>query len=171
MKPRPPQLISARRLKQRIKALGKKISRDYRRRDLVLIGVLKGSFVFLADLVRSLSVPVALDFVQVSSYGASTASSGVIKIKKDVDLPLVGKDVLIVEDIVDYGYTLDYLRRFLKNKKPRSVKICALLDKPSRRKVRVPLAYKGFTVPDKFIIGYGLDYNEKLRALPYIGTL
>jgi len=163
------RLISTRRLKQRIAVLGKRINADYRGQELVLIGVLKGSFIFLADLVRVIKLPVALDFIQVSSYGASTYSSGVIKIKKDIDLPIVGKDVLIVEDIVDHGYTLDYLLRFLKHKKPRSIKICALLDKPSRRKVKVPIAYKGFTVPDKFIVGYGLDFSEKLRNLPYIG--
>jgi hypoxanthine phosphoribosyltransferase len=171
MNQKPRSLISARRLKQRIAVLGKRISADHRGRELVLVGVLKGSFVFLADLVRNLKGPVALDFVQVSSYGASTYSSGVIKIKKDIDLPIVGKDVLIVEDIVDYGYTLDYLLRFLKHKKPRSVKICALLDKPARRRVKVPIAYKGFTVPDKFIVGYGLDCREKLRELPYIAAL
>ncbi|MFA5113763.1 MAG: hypoxanthine phosphoribosyltransferase [Candidatus Margulisiibacteriota bacterium] len=171
MKERPKSLISARRLKQRVAALSRKINADYRGKELVLIGVMKGSFVFLADLVRGLTGPVTLDLVQVSSYGASTYSSGVIKIKKDIDLPIVGKEVLIVEDVVDYGYTLDYLVRFLKHKKPRSVRICALLDKPARRRVRVPLAYKGFTVPDRFIVGYGLDFQEKFRELPYIGWL
>jgi len=164
-------LISKSRIQKRVAALARKISRDYKGRELVLIGILKGAFVFLSDLARQLSIPVSIDFIQVASYGASTNSSGVIKIKKDIDLPIVDKDVLIVEDIVDYGYTLDYLLRFIAHKKPRSVKICALLDKPSRRKVKVPIAYKGFTVPDRFIVGYGLDYNEKYRNLPYIGCL
>lgn len=164
-------LIPKAGIKKRVAALARKISRDYKVKDLVLIGVLKGAFVFLADLVRGLSIPVSIDFIQVASYGASDFSSGVIKIKKDIDLPIVGKEVLIVEDIVDYGYTLDYLLRFIAHKKPKGVKICALLDKPSRRKVKVPIAYKGFTVPDRFIVGYGLDFGEKYRNLPYIGSL
>jgi hypoxanthine phosphoribosyltransferase len=164
-------LIPKTKLRKKVAALAQKISRDYRGKELVLVGVLKGAFVFLSDLIRELKVPVAVDFIQVASYGASTYSSGVIKIKKDIDLPIVGKEVLIVEDIIDFGYTLDYLLRFIAHKKPRSVRVCALLDKPSRRKVKVPLAYKGFTVPDRFIVGYGLDYNEKMRSLPYIGCL
>jgi len=164
-------LISRARLKKKVAALARKITRDYRGQDLVLIGVLKGAVVFFTDLIRAIDLPVAVDFIQVSSYGASTYSSGVIKIKKDIDLPVAGKDVLIVEDIIDYGYTLNYLRKFIANKKPRSVRICALLDKPSRRRVKVPLAYKGFTVPDKFMVGYGLDLKEKFRNLPYIGCL
>jgi hypoxanthine phosphoribosyltransferase len=171
MMERPKVLIPRLKVKKRIGALAGKISRDYKSRDLVLIGVLKGAFVFLSDLIRELKIPISLDFIQVSSYGASTTSSGVIKIKKDIDLPIVDKDVLIVEDIVDYGYTLDYLLRFIAHKKPRSVRICALLDKPARRKVKVPIAYKGFTVPDRFIVGYGLDLNEKYRNLPYVGYL
>jgi len=164
-------LIPKPKIERRVKAIARKISKDYKGKDLVLIGILKGAFVFLSDLIRNVTIPVEIDFIQVASYGASTASSGVIKIKKDIDLPVVNKHILIVEDIIDYGYTLDYLLRFLKHKKPRSVKICALLDKPSRRKVKVPIAYKGFTVPDRFIVGYGLDYNEKYRNLPYIGYL
>lgn len=164
-------LIPKAKIQRRIAALARKISKDYKGKDLVLIGVLKGAFVFLAELVGSLSIPVSIDFIQVASYGASTFSSGVIKIKKDIDLPIVGKEVLIVEDIIDYGYTLDYLLRFIAHKKPKSVRICALLDKPSRRKVKVPIAYKGFTVPDKFIVGFGLDLNEKYRNLPYVGSI
>ena len=164
-------LISRDKIKRRVVALARKISRDYKGKDLVLIGVLKGAFVFLSDLARNITIPISIDFIQVASYGASTASSGVIKIKKDIDLPIVGKDVLIVEDIIDYGYTMDYLLRFIAHKKPETVKICALLDKPSRRKVEVPIAYKGFTVPDKFIVGYGLDYNEGCRNLPDIGFI
>jgi hypoxanthine phosphoribosyltransferase len=158
-------------IKRRVKELAGKINRDYRGKKLVLVGVLKGAFVFLADLLREIQIPVELDFIQVASYGASTQTSGVIKIKKDLDLSIVGKEVLLVEDIVDYGYTLDYLLKFLRDKKPRSIKICALLDKPSRRKVKVPIAYRGFKVPDKFIVGYGLDFAEKHRNLPYIAAL
>jgi len=164
-------LITKSRVQKRVVELARRISHDYKGKDLVLIGILKGAFVFLSDLARNLSVPVAIDFIQVASYGASTTSSGVIKIKKDIDLPIVDKEVLIVEDIVDYGYTMDYLLKFIGNKKPRGVKICALLDKPSRRRVQVPIDYKGFTVPDKFIVGYGLDYSEKYRNLPFIGYL
>jgi len=164
-------LISKSRVQKRVVELARRISRDYKGKDLVLIGILKGAFVFLSDLARNLSIPVAIDFIQVASYGASTTSSGVIKIKKDIDLPIVGKEVLIVEDIVDYGYTMDYLLKFISHKKSKRVKICALLDKPSRRRVQVPIDYKGFTVPDKFIVGYGLDYSEKYRNLPFIGYL
>jgi hypoxanthine phosphoribosyltransferase len=171
MRRRPACLITTRRIKQRIKTLGRQISADYRGRELVVIGVLKGSFIFLADLVRNLTVPVTLDFIQVSSYGTSSRPSGRVKVMKNTDLPLAGRDVLIVEDIIDYGYTIDRLIRFLKRQKPRSIKVCALLDKPARRRVKVPLAYRGFTVPDKFIVGYGLDFSEKLRNLPYIGVL
>lgn len=164
-------MISQRRLQNKVKELARKISRDYKGKKLVLIGILKGAFVFMSDLIRELTIPVELDFIQVSSYGASTTSSGAIKIKKDIDLPIVGKHVLLVEDIIDYGYTLDYLLKFLKNRKPKSVKICVMLDKPSRRRVRVPIAYRGFEVPDKFIVGYGLDFAEKFRNLPYLASL
>jgi hypoxanthine phosphoribosyltransferase len=164
-------LISQARLEKKAKELARRISRDYRGKKLVLIGILKGAFVFMSDLLREISIPVELDFIQVSSYGASTTSSGVIKIKKDIDLPIVGKHVLLVEDIIDYGYTLDYLRNFLKHKKPKSVKVCVMLDKPARRKVEVPIAYKGFEVPDKFIVGYGLDFAEKLRNLSHVAFL
>ncbi|MGB9612835.1 MAG: hypoxanthine phosphoribosyltransferase [Candidatus Margulisiibacteriota bacterium] len=164
-------LISTTKLRKKVAELAREISKDYRGKDLVLIGILKGAFVFLSDLVRNLTIPVSIDFIQVASYGASTTSSGVIKIKKDIDLPIVDKEVLIVEDIVDYGYTMDYLLKFIGNKKPKRVKICALLDKPSRRRVEVPIDYKGFVVPDKFVVGYGLDFNEKYRNLPYVGYL
>lgn len=164
-------LISEQRLKKRVKQLARKISRDYKGKKLVLIGILKGAFVFMADLLREISIPVQVDFIQVSSYGASRKSSGVIKIKKDIDLPIVGKHVLLVEDIIDYGYTLDYLLRFVKAKKARSVKVCAMLDKPARRRVAVPIAYRGFEVPDKFVVGYGLDFAENSRNLPYIAAI
>lgn len=167
----PKKLISRARLQKRVRELAALISRDYRGRKLVLIGILKGAFVFMSDLLREISIPVEVDFIQVSSYGASKTSSGVIKIKKDIDLPVVGKDVLIIEDILDYGYTMDYLLRFLKAKKPKSVRVCALLDKTERREVQVPVAYRGFEVPDKFIVGYGLDFAEKFRNFPYIAHL
>jgi len=164
-------LIPKSKIARRIKQLAARISRDYSGKKLVLIGVLKGSFVFFSDLVRQLKIPIEMDFIQVASYGALKKSSGVIKIKKDVDIPLVGKHVLIIEDIVDLGYTMKYLLKFLKHKKPKSVKVCSLLDKPSRRKVKVHLAYKGFTVPDKFIVGYGLDWAERYRNLPDIRSI
>jgi hypoxanthine phosphoribosyltransferase len=164
-------IISEALLKKRVLSLARQISKDYKGKDLVLIGVLKGSFVFLADLIRKLSMPVTVDFIQVASYGASTVSSGTIRIKKNIDLPLAGKEVLLVDDIVDYGYTIDYLLCLLARKKPGKISVCVLLDKPSRRKVDVPIAYRGFTVPDKFIVGYGLDFSEKYRNLPYIGCL
>jgi hypoxanthine phosphoribosyltransferase len=164
-------LISRNKLKKRIKDLAAKISKDYKGKKLVMIGILKGSFIFLSDLVREINIPLEIDFIQVSSYGASRISSGVIKIKKDIDLPIVGKHILIVEDIVDFGYTLDYLLKFLADKKAKSVKVCSLLDKPSRRRVKVPISYRGFTVPDEFIVGYGLDFNEELRNLPEIRSI
>jgi hypoxanthine phosphoribosyltransferase len=164
-------LFSQTRIQKKIKELARKISRDYRGKELVAIGVLKGSFIFMADLVRQLALPLEIDFIQVASYGASTFSSGVIKIKKDIDLPIVNKDVLLIEDIIDYGYTMDYLLRFVGNKKPRSVQVCALLEKPERRKVKVPIKYLGFKVPDRFIVGYGLDFSEKHRNLPYVAYL
>ena len=168
---KPKVLISREKIDARVYALAKEISRDYKGKKLVLVGILKGAFVFMADLLREIKIPVEIDFIQVSSYGASKTSSGVIKIKKDIDLPIVGKEVLLVEDIVDYGYTLDYLLGFLKRKKARSVKVCALLNKPARRKVFVPIAYKGFDVPDKFIVGFGLDYAEKQRNYPQVGWI
>ena len=171
MSAQPKVLISRRKIQKRVKELGREISQDFQGEKLVLVGVLKGAFVFLADLLREITVPVEVDFIQVASYGASKTSSGVIKIKKDMDLPVVGKQVLLIEDIIDYGYTLDYLLKFLKVKKPKSIRVCALLDKPSRRKVEVPIAYKGFTVPNKFVVGYGLDFAEKLRNLDEVGTI
>jgi hypoxanthine phosphoribosyltransferase len=166
---KPKLLISSKKIQKRVRELARGISKDYRGKRLVLVGILKGAFVFLADLLREISIPVEIDFIQVSSYGASKTSSGVIKVKKDIDLPIVGKHVLLVEDIIDYGYTLDYLLRFLRSKKPKSIRVCALLDKPSRREVQVPIAYRGFEVPNEFIVGFGLDFAEKSRNLPYVG--
>ena len=164
-------LISKDRIKKKVKQLARLISKDYKGRDLILVGILKGSFIFLSDLCRSLTVPVKIDFIQVSSYGKKMWSSGVVRIKKDIDIDIRGKHVLIVEDIIDYGYTLKYLFKFLKSKKPASIKVCVLLNKTSRRKVDVELAYAGFEVPDKFMVGYGLDFADKFRNLPDVRSI
>jgi hypoxanthine phosphoribosyltransferase len=164
-------LVQADELQHRIKEMAEEISRDYKGRDLLLIGVLKGAVFFLADLMRHLDVPCEVDFMAVSSYGSSTDSSGVVRILKDLDAPLEGRNVLIVEDIVDSGLTLQYLMRTLEARSPASIEVCALLTKPDRRKVDTPARYVGFEIPDKFAIGYGLDYAERYRNLPYVATL
>ena len=158
-------------LQRRVAELGAEISRDYAGRDLVMVGVLKGALLFIADLMRQLTVPCEVDFMAVSSYGSSTDSSGVVRILKDLDAPLEGRDVLIVEDIVDSGLTLQYLMRTLEARKPASLEVCALLTKPDRRKIDMPARYIGFEIPDKFAIGYGLDYAERYRNLPYVAAL
>ncbi|HOP68601.1 MAG: hypoxanthine phosphoribosyltransferase [Dethiobacteria bacterium] len=159
-------LIDARTISNRVAELGREISRDYQGRHPLLVGVLKGAVVFLSDLMRSLTVPVEIDFMAVSSYGYSTTSSGVVRILKDLEKSLEGKDVLIVEDIVDTGLTLNYLRENLASRKPNSLKVVTLLDKPERRRVEFTADYCGFVIPDYFVVGYGLDYNEKYRHLP-----
>ncbi|MCX5726576.1 MAG: hypoxanthine phosphoribosyltransferase [Candidatus Saganbacteria bacterium] len=164
-------LLDAKTIKDKIKELAKRISADYKGKDLILVGILKGAVVFLSDLMREIDIPVFVDLIQASSYGTSTTSSGVIKLVKDIELDIAGKDVLLVEDIIDYGYTLDHLLKYLSSKGPGSVKICVLFDKRERRKVEVPLDYKGFDVPDKFLVGYGLDQAEKYRNLPYVAVL
>jgi hypoxanthine phosphoribosyltransferase len=164
-------LVQADELQHRIKEMAEEVSRDYKGRDLLLIGVLKGAVFFLADLMRHLDVPCEVDFMAVSSYGSSTDSSGVVRILKDLDAPLEGRNVLIVEDIVDSGLTLQYLMRTLEARNPASIEVCALLTKPDRRKVDTPARYVGFEIPDKFAIGYGLDYAERYRNLPYVATL
>ncbi len=164
-------LVQPDELQHRIRALGQEISRDYAGRDLLLVGVLKGAVFFLADLMRQIDVPCEVDFMAVSSYGSSTDSSGVVRILKDLDAPLEGRDVLIVEDIVDSGLTLQYLMRTLQTRGPASLAVCALLTKPERRKVEMPARYVGFEIPDTFAIGYGLDYAERYRNLPYVATL
>ena len=164
-------LVQADELQHRIKEMAAEVSRDYKGRDLLLIGVLKGAVFFLADLMRHLDVPCEVDFMAVSSYGSSTDSSGVVRILKDLDAPLEGRNVLIVEDIVDSGLTLQYLMRTLAARNPASIEVCALLTKPERRKVDTPARYVGFEIPDKFAIGYGLDYAERYRNLPYVATL
>ncbi|HET8756241.1 MAG TPA: hypoxanthine phosphoribosyltransferase [Solirubrobacteraceae bacterium] len=164
-------LVQADELQHRIKEMAAEVSRDYKGRDLLLIGVLKGAVFFLADLMRHLDIPCEVDFMAVSSYGSSTDSSGVVRILKDLDAPLEGRNVLIVEDIVDSGLTLQYLMRTLEARSPASIEVCALLTKPERRKVDMPARYVGFEIPDKFAIGYGLDYAERYRNLPYVATL
>ncbi|HEY8346165.1 MAG TPA: hypoxanthine phosphoribosyltransferase [Symbiobacteriaceae bacterium] len=165
------ELISAEQIQRRVRELGEEISRDYQGKEILIVGILKGAFVFCADLMRTLSVPARVDFMAVSSYGQSTESSGVIRILKDLDASVTGKHVLLVEDIVDTGLTLRYLREYLQRQEPASLKVCVLLDKPSRRKTPVTVEYVGFTIPDEFIVGYGIDYAEQYRYLPYIGII
>jgi len=158
-------------LQRRIHELGEEISSDYAGRDLLLIGVLKGAVFFMADLMRNLTIPCEIDFMAISSYGDSTDSSGVVRILKDLDINIEGRDVLIVEDIIDSGLTLSYLMRNLEAREPASLEICALLTKPDRRETEVPVHYIGFEIPNRFVIGYGLDYAERYRNLPYVGVL
>ena len=165
-------LISEEQLQAKVAELGAQISRDYEGKDLLLVSILKGSVVFMADLMRAIAEPCSIDFMVVSSYGgANTTSTGLVKIVKDLDQDLSGKDVLIVEDILDTGVTLSNLVPMLKMRNPNSVKICTILDKPSRRKADIQPDYEGFQVPDEFVVGYGLDYDEKYRNLPYVGVL
>ena len=164
-------LVSREQIKEMVEKLGKQISEDYEGSELVLVGVLKGGFVFLADLMREITIPVDMDLIAVSSYGASTRSSGVVRIIKDMDLNVEGKHVLIVEDLVDTGLTLRHLKDLFNTRGPKSVKICTAFDKPSRRKIDIAIEYEGIVVPDKFIVGYGLDYAGKYRNLPDICAL
>jgi len=164
-------LVSSEELQQRVAELGRQISADYAGRDLFMVGVLKGAVLFLADLMRHVDVPCEIDFMAVSSYGSQTDSSGVVRILKDLDAPIEGRHVLIVEDIIDSGLTLSWLVGNLKSRDPASVEICAMLRKPSSSQMDVEVAYTGFEVPDEFVVGYGLDYAERYRNLPFIGTL
>lgn len=164
-------LLTEEQLHQKCVEIGAAISRDYAGRDLLLVSVLKGAVVFMADLMREITIPCAIDFMVVSSYGSGTKTSGVVKIVKDLDINLAGKDILIVEDILDSGMTLAYLTELLRDRGPASLRIAALLDKPSRRKVALRPDYVGCEVPDEFVVGYGLDYDEKYRNLPYVGIL
>lgn len=164
-------LLTEEQLHQKCAEIGAAISRDYAGRDLLLVSVLKGAVVFMADLMREISIPCAIDFMVVSSYGSGVKTSGVVKIVKDLDTNLAGKDILIVEDILDSGMTLSYLTELLRDRGPASLRIAALLDKPSRRKVPLRADYVGYEVPDEFVVGYGLDYDEKYRNLPYVGIL
>jgi hypoxanthine phosphoribosyltransferase len=164
-------LIEEDALQERVAALGQELSADYAGRDLLLIGVLKGAVFFMADLMRHLTVPCEVDFMAISSYGASTDSSGVVRILKDLDINIEGRHVLVVEDIIDSGLTLSYLMRNLEARSPASLEICALLTKPDRREMDVPVRYIGFEIPDRFVIGYGLDFAERYRNLPYVAVL
>ena len=164
-------LIDESSLRTRVIELGAEISMDYTGRDLLLVGVLKGAVFFMADLMRELTVPCEIDFMAISSYGAATDSSGVVRILKDLDINVAGRDVLVVEDIIDSGLTLSYLMRNLRARKPASLEICALLTKPERREIDVPVRYVGFEIPNRFVIGYGLDFAERYRNLPYVAVL
>jgi hypoxanthine phosphoribosyltransferase len=164
-------LIDEDRLRSRVHELGEEISADYAGRDLLLIGVLKGAVFFMADLMRTLTIPCEIDFMAISSYGAQTDSSGVVRILKDLDINIEGRDVLVVEDIIDSGLTLSYLMRNLESREPASLEVCALLTKPERREIDVPVRYIGFEIPNRFVIGYGLDFGERYRNLPYVGVL
>ena len=164
-------LIEEEALQARIGELGEEVSADYAGRDLLLLGVLKGAVFFMADLMRRLTVPCEIDFMAISSYGAATDSSGVVRILKDLEINIEGRDVLVVEDIIDSGLTLSYLVRTLEAREPASLEICALLTKPERRQIDVDVRYVGFEIPNRFVIGYGLDFAERYRNLPYVGVL
>src|SRR5881396_2333203 len=164
-------LIDEQAIAAKVRGLGAAISDDYRGKDLVLVSILKGALPFLADLMRHIPMPLALDFLEVSSYGAGTETSGVVRILKDIANPIEARDVLVVEDILDTGNTLAYVVDHLRSQRPASVRLCTLLDKPSRRSVPIDVDYRGFEIPDKFVVGYGLDYAEKYRNLPFIGVL
>jgi hypoxanthine phosphoribosyltransferase len=164
-------MVEADELQARVRELGAEISRDYAGREVLLLGVLKGAVFFLADLMRQIDLTCELDFMAVSSYGSLTDSSGVVRILKDLDAPIEGKDVLIVEDIVDSGLTLNYLLRNLRGRDPRSLEVCALLVKPGRRKIDLPIRYVGFEIPNRFVVGYGLDLDQRYRNLPYVAAV
>ena len=165
-------LISEDEIRAKVRELGAHISVDYAGRAVTLVSVLKGSLPFMADLMRAIDVPVQIDLMEVSSYGgATTETSGLVRILEDLSSSISGRDVLIVEDIIDTGLTLNYLLRYLRGKNPATLRICALLDKPARRLVEIPIDYTGFTIPDEFVVGYGLDFGEFYRNLPFIGVL
>lgn len=164
-------LLSEDAIRRRILELGEQITADYAGKEILMIGVLRGAVVFMADLARAVNVPVSIDFMAVSSYGSGTQSSGVVRIIKDLDEDITGQEVLVVEDIVDTGLTLTYLFENLKSRNPASIRLCTLLNKPDRRKIAVEIDYNGFTIPDQFVVGYGLDYGERYRNLPFIGIL
>jgi len=165
-------LIAASDIRAKVSELGARLTEDYAGRQLTLVSVLKGALPFMADLMRAISIPVQIDLMEVSSYGGtSTETSGLVRILKDLSSPIDGRDVVIVEDIIDTGLTLNYLLRYLRGKNPATLRVCALLDKPARRLVEIPIDYRGFTIPDQFVVGYGLDYGEFYRNLPFIGVL
>src|SRR5712691_2023379 len=164
-------LIDEQTLRARVAELGGEISADYVDKDLLLVGVLKGAVFFMADLMRHLTIPCEVDFMAISSYGASTDSSGVVRILKDLDINIEGRHVLVVEDIIDSGLTLSYLMRNLESREPATLEVCALMTKPERREIDVPVRYVGFEIPNRFVLGYGLDFGERYRNLPYVGVL
>ena len=164
-------LLTGEEVQARVAELGAQLAADYAGREPVLVSVLKGSIIFLADLVRAMPIPLSIDLMEVSSYGTSTESSGQVRILKDLSTPIEGREVIVVEDIIDTGLTLNYLLRYLHDKGPASIRICCLLDKPARRLAPIEIDYRGFTIADRFVIGYGLDYGERYRNLPYIGVL
>ncbi len=164
-------LLTQEQLAQKVAELGAQITRDYQGKKLMVISVLKGSVIFLGELIRCIDLPLVVDFMAVSSYGAGVKTSGVVKIIKDLDMPVEGYDILVVEDILDSGMTLSYLTELLMDRKPSSIKIATLLDKPERRRNTMKADYVGFVIPDEFVVGYGLDYNEHYRNLPYVGVL
>lgn len=164
-------LVTEEEIAEKVKEIGARITEDYKGKNLVLVSVLKGSVVFMADLMRAINLPATIDFMCVSSYGSGVKTSGVVKIIKDLDTDLSGLDLLIVEDILDSGKTLSYLKNILSDRNPNSIRICTLLDKPERREAEVYADYTGFMIPDQFVVGYGLDFDEKYRNLPYIGVL
>ena len=164
-------LLTEEQILNRVKELGKAISEDYNDKDLIVVGILKGSVIFASELIKNITIPCEIDFMAVSSYGRSTETSGIVRILKDLDYGIEGKDIIIVEDIIDSGVTLDYLLKYLKARKANSIEIVTLLTKPSRRMVDINVKYCGFEVQDEFLVGYGLDYAEKYRNLPYIGIL
>ena len=164
-------LLTEEQILNRVKELGKAISEDYKGKDLIVVGILKGSVIFASELIKNITIPCEIDFMAVSSYGSSTETSGIVRILKDLDYGIEDKDIIIVEDIIDSGVTLNYLLKYLKARKANSIEIVTLLTKPSRRMVDVNVKYCGFEVPDEFLVGYGLDYSEKYRNLPYVGIL
>lgn len=164
-------VVSQTTIQKKVHELAKKISEDYNGEELVLIGVLKGGFVFLADLAREITIPVAIDFISVSSYGSSSKSSGVVRILKDIDIDIFNKHLLLVEDLIDTGLTLSHLKELFRTRNPKSIKVCTILDKPSKRLIDLPVEYPGIEIPDKFVVGYGLDYAEKYRNLPEVYEL
>jgi hypoxanthine phosphoribosyltransferase len=164
-------LLSEEQLRARVAELGVQLAADYAGRNPVLVSVLKGSIIFLADLIRATPIPLALDLMEVSSYGSQTESSGQVRILKDLSSSIQGRDVIVVEDIIDTGLTLNYLLRYLAERQPASIRVCCLLDKPARRLAEIDIDYRGFTIPDRFVVGYGLDFDERYRNLPYVGVL
>lgn len=164
-------LIAEKDIKKRVGELGRAISDDYAGREILAIGILKGAWIFTADLVREISVPVAWDFIGVSSYGDAAVSSERVKLISDIRIPVNGKDVLLIDDIIDTGFSIKFVKEYIESKNPASIRLCVLLDKPERRKADIHADYTGFTIPDRFVVGYGLDYAEKYRNLPYIAAI